>query len=104
MPVLSFRKVLGLTPSLQEKGTWFIVLEKKGFAYILWVDYVKEVSRLKVEQIEPLPPYLMGRKNEIYYCLARVRDDLYSIINPDKLFEENQNLLLPGEETHAQQA
>jgi chemotaxis signal transduction protein len=101
VPALSFRKVLGLGPPPQEKGTWFIVLERKSSPFILWVDHVKEVARLKVEQIEPLPPYLLGRKTEIYYCLARVKDDLYSILNPDKLIEENQNLLPPSEVQYA---
>lgn len=96
-PVLSFRKFLGLGPLPQAQGTWFIVLEKKGFPFILWVDHVREVSRLKIEQIEPCPPYLFGKKNELYYCLGKIKDDLYSILNPDKLVDE-KSFSLPSSE------
>jgi chemotaxis signal transduction protein len=96
-PVLSFRKFLGLGPLPQAPGTWFIVLEKKGFPFILWVDHVREVSRLKIDQIEPCPPYLFGKKNELYYCLGKIKEDIYSILNPDKLVDE-KSFSLPSSE------
>lgn len=96
-PVLSFRKTLGLIENPQPAGSWFIVLEKKGQPFILWVDQVREVARLKVDQIEPCPPYLFGKKNELYYCLGKIKEELYSILNPDKLVDE-KNFLLPSAE------
>ena len=96
-PVLSFRKFLGLGNPEKPQSTWFIVLEKKNFPFILWVDHVREVTRFKINQIEPCPPYLFGKKNELYYCLGKIKEDLYSILNPDKLADEN-NFALPSSE------
>ncbi len=96
-PVLSFRKFLGLGAVPASKGTWFIVLEKKGLPFILWVDQVREVARLKIDQIEPCPPYLFGKKNDLYYCLGKIKEDIYSVLNPDKLVDE-KTLSLPSSE------
>ncbi len=97
IPLLSFRNFLGIEKAKKNDGTWFIVLEKKGKSFILWVDQVKEVTRFKIEQIEPLPPYLLGAKNDLYYCLGKIREELYSILNPDKLIVDN-SFLLPSAE------
>ncbi|HUO57595.1 MAG TPA: chemotaxis protein CheW [bacterium] len=99
LPVLSFRKFLGLEPGSKTEKSWLIVLEKKGSPFILWVDEVLEVTRLKIDQIEPCPAYLFGKKNDLYYCLGKVKDDLYSILNPDKLTGE-QDLLPPTPEVN----
>jgi chemotaxis signal transduction protein len=96
LPLLSFRKYLGQEILPDPKGTWFIVLEKKGQNFILWVDRVREVARLKIEQIEPVPPYLFGKKNDLYYCLGRIKEELYSILNPDKLVENGGFTPLAG--------
>jgi len=96
-PVLSFRKYLGLGSPEKASSTWFIVLEKKGVPFILWVDHVREVARFKIDQIEPCPPYLFGKKNELYYCLGKIKEDLYSILNPDQLVDE-KNFTLPSSE------
>lgn len=101
LPVMSFRKFLGLENNLKPEGTWFIVLEKKGHSFILWVDQVKEVNRLKIEQIEPLPPYLFGKKTELYNCLGKIKEQLYSILNPDKLVDEQRFLSPKSEADHA---
>lgn len=101
LAVLSFRAYLGLEAVAKEAGTWFIVLEKKGQPFILWVDQVREVARFKIDQIEPLPPYLLGKKNELYYCLGKIKEDLYSIMNPDKLFDDHERLLPPTEVGYA---
>ena len=98
-PILSFRKYLGMENFRETKGTWFIVLEKKANFFVLWVDQVREVARLKIEQIEPVPPYLFGKKNELFNCLGRIKGELYSILNPDKLTEEEAFLALPGAPT-----
>ncbi|MGH7739246.1 MAG: chemotaxis protein CheW [bacterium] len=92
LPVLSFRRVLNKEDlGSGGKPGWFIVLERKGYSFILWVDQVLEVKRFKVEQIEGVPAYLYGKNTEIYYCLGKIKDDLYSILNPDILVDE-QNL------------
>jgi len=101
LPVLSFRKLLGLGPASQPKSTWFIVLEKKKAPFVLWVDKVHEVTRFKIEQIEPLPAYLMGKRGELYYCLGKIKDRLYSVLNTDKLVDEKSLLLPPTEVDHA---
>jgi len=101
LPVLSFRKVLGLAPPPLAKSNWFIVLEKKGVSFVLWVDKVHEVTRFKIDQIEPLPPYLLGKRGEIYYCLGKIKDRLYSVLNPDKLVDEKFLLLPPTEVDYA---
>ncbi|HET9869974.1 MAG TPA: chemotaxis protein CheW [bacterium] len=88
LPVLSFRRVLGKE---ELDGGWFVVLERKGYLFLLWVDQVLEVRRFKVDQIEPVPAYLYGKNTEIYYCLGKVKEDLYSVLNPDVLVDE-QNL------------
>lgn len=89
LPLLSFRRFLEMGEVQKLNGTWFIVLEKKGKPYILWVDQVKEVTRFKIDQIEPLPAYLLGKKNDLYYCLGKMKEELYSILNPDKLIDDN---------------
>ncbi len=85
LPLLSFYKIMGLSAPRDPKGTWFVVLENNGRLYVLWVDEVREVARFKIDQIEPIPPYLFGKKNELFYCLGRIKGELYSILNPDKL-------------------
>ena len=40
VPVLSFRRFLGQPEISQPKGGWFIVLEKRGNPFFLWVDKV----------------------------------------------------------------
>ena len=97
LPVLSFRIFLGLEKVPPTQKTWFIVLEKKGRPFILRVDRVKEVTRFKIDQIEPCPPYLFGKKNELYTCLGKIKDERYSILNPDKLVDE-EGFLPPSEE------
>ena len=99
--LVSFRRFLGLEKALKMEDTWYIVLEKKGNTFILWVDRVLEVVRFKVDQIEPCPPYLFGKKNEFFSCLGKITDDLYSILNPDRLVDENQFLLPPAEVDYA---
>src|ERR1039458_7591408 len=47
LPVLSFRRFLGVEKGGEDKGSWFIVLETKGQAFILWVDHGKAVARFK---------------------------------------------------------
>lgn len=100
-PVLSLREFLGMEKDPFEKSMWFVVLEKKNKVFALRVDHVMEVTRLKVEQIEALPPYLFGKKAELYYCLGKIKDQLYSILNPDKLVDENDFLLPPSEVDYA---
>lgn len=97
LPLLSFHKILGLSAPEDPKGTWYVVLEKAGFLYILWVDQVREVARFRIEQIEPVPPYLFGKKNELFYCLGRIKGELYSILNPDKLVGEAGLSPFPGD-------
>jgi chemotaxis signal transduction protein len=101
LPLLSFRSFLGLEKALKTQNTWFVVLESKGNPFILWVDQVKEVARFKIEQIEPLPPYLFGKKKDLYYCLGEIKEELYSILNPDKLIDESSFLLLSSEVGYA---
>ncbi len=101
IPVLSFRAFLEIEQIQKLVGTWFVVLEKKGKPFILWVDQVKEVARFKIEQIEPLPSYLFGKKNDLYYCLGKIKEELYSILNPDKLIDDNNFLLPPPEVGYA---
>jgi purine-binding chemotaxis protein CheW len=91
LPVLSFRRILGKEDLGNDSKGWFIVLERKGYYFILWVDQVLEVRRFKVDQIEPVPTYLYGKNTEIYYCLGKIKEDLYSVLNPDILVDE-QNL------------
>ncbi len=91
LPVLSFRQILAKEDLGSESKGWFIVLERKGYYFILWVDQVLEVRRFKVDQIEPVPTYLYGKNTEIYYCLGKIKEDLYSVLNPDILVDE-QNL------------
>ena len=100
-PLISFRQFLGMDKAPKAEGTWYIVLETKGYTFVLWVDKVLEVDRFKIDQIEPCPPYLFGKRNELYSCLGKIKDDLYSILNPDKLVEENQFLLPPPEVDYA---
>lgn len=65
-----------------------MVLEVRGFSFLIWVDAVKEVTRFRVDQIESPPPYLFGKKSDLFYCLGKIKDDLYSILNPEKLLDE----------------
>jgi chemotaxis signal transduction protein len=101
LPVLSLRRHLGYERPPLEAGTWFIILEKNGNPFVLWVDQVREVAKFKVDQIEPLPPYLLGKKNDLYYCLGKIKEDLYSILNPDKLVNDDN---LPPPSSEAQHA
>jgi chemotaxis signal transduction protein len=101
LPVLSFRDFLGLGKVSKSGPAWFVVLEKGIRHFALRVDQVMEVTRLKVDQIEPLPPYLFGRKAEVYYCLGKIKESLYSILNPDKLTGEGDFLPPASEVDHA---
>lgn len=88
LPLLSLRRVLGIGDPAQPSATWYVVLEVRGFSFLIWVDAVKEVTRFRVDQIESPPPYLFGKKSDLFYCLGKIKDDLYSILNPEKLLDE----------------
>jgi chemotaxis signal transduction protein len=88
LPLLSLRKVLGLPDFSNPSSTWFILMDVRTKLFVIWVDTVKEVTRFRVDQIESPPPYLFGKKSELFYCLGKIKDDLYSILNPEKLLEE----------------
>ncbi len=88
VPILSLRRVLGLEDFPNSAATWFVFLDIRGVPFIIWVDRVREVIRFRVDQIESPPPYLFGKKSDLFYCLGKIKDDLYSILNPEKLLEE----------------
>ncbi len=88
LPLLSLRKVLGLRDFPNPNSTWFILMEVRTILFVIWVDTVKEVTRFRVDQIESPPPYLFGKKSDLFYCLGKIKDELYSILNPEKLLEE----------------
>jgi len=96
LPVLSFRSFLGLPGGPEPAKAWYIVLEMKGSPFLLQVDKVIEVTRFKIDQIEPVPSYLFGKHNELYYCLGKVKETLTSILNPDRLMGEEPSAALPG--------
>ena len=87
-PVFSFRGILGLKPHPRPESTWFIVLKHKEQHFILWVDTVEEVRRFKMEQVEALPPYLLGKRSDLYYCLGKMNGMLFSIIHPDRIVKD----------------
>lgn len=96
LPVLSLRSFLELPGGPEPSRSWYIVLEKKGNPFLLRVDKVIEVARFKIDQIEPVPSYLFGKRNELYYCLGKVKETLYSILNPDRLTGEEASAALSG--------
>jgi chemotaxis signal transduction protein len=100
LPLLSLRKVLGLADFQNPASTWFILMEIRTVLFVIWVDTVKEVTRFRVDQIESPPPYLFGKKSDLFYCLGKIKDDLYSILNPEKLLEE-AGLSAPLKGNHA---
>ena len=104
LPILSLRRVLGLGDPANPSSTWFIVLEVRALPFLIWVDAVKEVTRFRVDQIESPPAYLFGKKSDLFYCLGKIKDDLYSILNPEKLLEEGPLPPVLPRGTHADQA
>ena len=101
LPVLSFRRLLGLGAPPSPPETWYVVLQRQNQTFVLWVDEVRDVKRLKTEQIEPLPAYLFGKKSEFYYCLGKIGDELYSVINPDRLVPDKSLSAYSTEVNHA---
>ncbi len=91
-PVYSFRGILGLPLSTSPEDTWFVLLRHKENPFILWVDAIDEVQRFKIEQIEPMPPYLLGKRSDLYYCLGKMNGMLFSIIHPDRIVKDDAAL------------
>jgi chemotaxis signal transduction protein len=89
-PVYTFRGILGLPPHPDPDRTWYIVLKHRGRPFILWVDSIEEVRRFRMEQVEALPPYLLGKRSDLYYCLGKMDNMLFSIIHPDRIVKDEE--------------
>lgn len=87
-PVYSFRGLLGLAPHPNPSETWYIILRHRDRPFILWVDAIEEVRRFKMDQVEALPPYLLGKRSDLYYCLGKMNGMLFSIIHPDRIVKD----------------
>jgi chemotaxis signal transduction protein len=104
LPVLSFRAFLGLPPPSDPAGTWFIVLSQAPSRFILWIDSLCEVVKFPMNRIEPVPPYLYGKRSDLFYCLGKMNGRLYSMINPDRLARDERLRAILEDVPHASPA
>ncbi len=89
-PVFSFRGILGLPPHPDPGTTWYVILKHKDRPFILWVDAIEEVRRFRMDQVEALPPFLLGKRSDLYYCLGKMNNMLFSIIHPDRIVKDEE--------------
>ena len=101
VPVLSLRALLGLTAPPEPRNTWFVVLLHGDQPFILWIDGLHEVLKFPMANIEPLPPYLYGKRSDLFYCLGKMNGRLYSMINPDRLTRDERVRTALEEAAHA---
>jgi chemotaxis signal transduction protein len=85
IPVISLRTILDLSPHSDFNMTWFILFPFQDQLFAVWVDKVIDVQKFQTTEIEPVPPFLFGKRSDLYYCIAKSKNIFYSIINPDKL-------------------
>jgi len=104
LPVFSFRALLGLPPAASPEATWFIVMALPERPCVLWIDSLREVIRFPMEQVEPMPAFLYGKRSEFFYCLGKMKGRLFSMINPDRLARDERLQAALEEKAHASQA
>jgi chemotaxis signal transduction protein len=66
------------------------VLTRGQHPFILWIDSLREVVKFPVNRIEAVPPYLYGKRSDLFYCLGKMNGRLYSMINPDRLARDER--------------
>jgi purine-binding chemotaxis protein CheW len=73
VPLIDLRLRLGLPATPQTRATRILVVDQAGDAFGLLVDSVRQVVRLRDDELETRPPALAGRESEFIAGIARPR-------------------------------
>ena len=73
VPLIDLRLRLGLPGSPQTRATRILVVEQAGESFGLLVDSVRQVVRLRDDELEARPPALAGRESDFIAGSARPR-------------------------------
>ena len=73
VPLVDLRLRLGLPASAPTRGTRILVVDQAGESFGLLVDGVRQVVRLRDDELESRPPALAGRESEFIAGIARPR-------------------------------
>lgn len=79
--VLDLRTVLGLNAPAETSATRIVVIESSGERLGLIVDCVRDVLKLTVQQIEPVPANLSSAADRVVRGVYRLQDRLLSILD-----------------------
>ncbi len=73
VPLVDLRLRLGLAATPATRGTRILVVDQAGESFGLLVDGVRQVVRLRDDELEARPPALAGRESEFIAGIARPR-------------------------------
>jgi purine-binding chemotaxis protein CheW len=73
IPLVDLRLRLGLPATAPTRATRILVVDQAGEAFGLLVDSVRQVVRLRDDELETRPPALAGRESEFIAGIARPR-------------------------------
>lgn len=73
VPLIDLRLRLGLPATASTRATRILVVDQAGESFGLLVDSVRQVVRLRDDELETRPPALAGRESEFIAGIARPR-------------------------------
>ena len=73
VPLIDLRLRLGLPATPPTRATRILVVDQAGESFGLLVDSVRQVVRLRDDEMETRPPALAGRESEFIAGIARPR-------------------------------
>jgi purine-binding chemotaxis protein CheW len=73
VPLIDLRRRLGLPPGPDTRATRILVVDQAGESFGLLVDSVRQVVRLRDDEMESRPPALASRESEFIAGIARPR-------------------------------
>jgi len=90
IPVISLRKVFGLSDLAQDKQTRIVVVEVNGTVLGFIVDSVSEVLRIPTNTVEP-PPRLKKMAREYVSGVGKLDDRLLMLLDIERLMNDSED-------------
>ena len=103
IPVISLRKVFGLSDLAHDKQTRIVVVEVHGNVLGFIVDSVSEVLRIPADTVEP-PPRLGKVQREYVSGVGKLDDRLLILLDLERLMTDSEQACATASATQAQYA
>ncbi len=90
IPVIDLKKRFGLGASAYTDEARIVVVEIGGQTAGVIVDFVSEVLRLSLENVEPPPPLVSGVAAEYLQGVGKLGERLLLLLDLDKVLTESE--------------